>query len=281
VADVLVFLILSATALFGGSGPTEPSAANAMALLGTNGRTALVDQGGALQRQFQALGVPNMNVFTKLPSVQGYGSLISTIYDDSTGTHPQAALDPCRLADGTFSQLRLSAIAVASGQLSHNDIVTVPPAPNCRQAAPSATTHRYFGQLLHVATLSIHGRGGQPISAGPMDVTMIGATGAPVGPTLHESGANDVSITLPKHAPDAAGFEVTGTAVSIGDAKVTQVTPLTITYDVDSPMQEALDSSAWQLSDTVGTFSVFKAQSVKQSVWLTSPSNGTVSHVTD
>ncbi len=49
VADVLVFLIFSATALFGGSGPTEPSAANAMALLGTNGRTALVDQGGAQQ----------------------------------------------------------------------------------------------------------------------------------------------------------------------------------------------------------------------------------------
>jgi len=41
-----------------------------------------------------------MNVFTKLPSVQGYGSLISTIYDNSTGTHPQAAVDPCRLADG-------------------------------------------------------------------------------------------------------------------------------------------------------------------------------------
>jgi uncharacterized membrane protein len=89
VADVLVFLLFSATALFGGSGPTEPSSASATALLGTNGRTALVDQGGAHQSQFRALGVPNMNVFTKLPSVQGYGSLISTIYDNSTGTHPQ------------------------------------------------------------------------------------------------------------------------------------------------------------------------------------------------
>jgi uncharacterized membrane protein len=113
VADVLVFLLLSATALFGGSGPTEPSAANAMAIFGTNGRTALVDQGGAHQKEFQALGVPNMNVFTKLPSVQGYGSLISTNYDNSTGTHPQSAVDPCRLADGTFAQLRLSAIAVS------------------------------------------------------------------------------------------------------------------------------------------------------------------------
>ncbi len=150
-----------------------------------------------------------MNVFTKLPSVQGYGSLISTIYDDSTGTHPQAALDPCRLADGTFTNCgsRRSRWRPAVEPQRHR---AGAPAPNCRQAAPSATTHRYFGQLLHVATLSIHGRGGQPISAGPMDVTMIGATGAPVGPTLHESGANDVSITLPKHAPDGGRIRSDG-----------------------------------------------------------------------
>jgi hypothetical protein len=69
VADVVIFLVLSATALIGGSGTTEPSSANAMAILGNNGRFALVDQGGAHQKLYQSLGVPNMNVFTKLPSV--------------------------------------------------------------------------------------------------------------------------------------------------------------------------------------------------------------------
>jgi hypothetical protein len=44
-------------------------------------------------------------------------------------------------------------------------------------------------------------------------------------------------------------------------------------------MQEALDSSLWRLTNTVGTFSVFKAVTVKPTVWLTSPSSGTVSHV--
>ena len=278
-ADVLVFLIFSATAVFGGSGATEPSAANAMALFGTNGRTALVDQGGAHQRQFQALGVPNMNVFTKLPSVQGYGSLISTIYDDSTGTHPQSAVNPCRLADGTFAQLRLSAIAVSYAALSHNVKVLIPPAPNCRSAPPSATTHRYFGQLLHVSSLSIHGRGGRPVSSGPLYVTMIDAIGAPFAPTIREPSANDITIHLPAGLPEAAGFEVTGDAVSIGDARVTQVYPLKVTYDLNSPMQEALDSSSWHLTNTVGTFSVFKADTVKPSVWLTSYANATVSHV--
>jgi hypothetical protein len=281
VADVLVFLIFSATGLIGGTGPTEPSSANATALFGTNGRTAFVDQGGAHHLQFQALGVPNMNVFTKLPSVQGYGSLIATIYDDSTGTHPQSAVDPCRLADGTFAQLRLSAIAVSYGQLSHNVMVPVPPAPNCRMAPPAATTHRYFGQLLHVASVSLHGRGGRPVASGTVYLTLLDAKGRPVGPVLHELGGNNMTFTMHGRTSEAAGFELTGTAVSIGDARVTQITPLKITYDLNSPMQEALDTSFWRLSDTVGTFSVFKAAALKPSVWLTSSSNGTVSHVKD
>ncbi len=44
-------------------------------------------------------------------------------------------------------------------------------------------------------------------------------------------------------------------------------------------MQEALDTHQWRLTDTVGTFSVFKARTVKPSVWLMPSSNGTVSHV--
>jgi hypothetical protein len=241
-----------------------------------------VDQGGAHQHQFQALGVPNMNVFTKLPSVQGYGSLISTIYDDSTGTHPQAALDPCRLADGTFTQLRLSAIAVSYAQLSHNVIVPMPPAPNCRMAPPSATTKRYFGQLLRVAKVNLHGRGGRMVSSGTVYLSLIDAKGRPFGSVFHEPGASDMTFSVNGRTSEAAGFELTATkAVSIGDAEVTQVSPLKITYDLNSPMQEALDSSYWQLSDTVGTFSVFKALTVKSSVWLTSPSSGTISHLDD
>ncbi len=48
-----------------------------------------------------------MNVFTHLASVQGYGSLISNIYDNATGTHPQASLNACHLAEGMFVHLRL------------------------------------------------------------------------------------------------------------------------------------------------------------------------------
>ncbi len=44
-------------------------------------------------------------------------------------------------------------------------------------------------------------------------------------------------------------------------------------------MQEALDSSQWRLTDTIGTFSVFKATSVRPSVWLATGWTGSLSHV--
>ena len=278
--DVLVFLIFSATALFGGSGPTEPSAAHARAVLGTDGRTALVDQGGAHQNQFRALGVPNMNVFTKLPSVQGYGSLISTNYDNSTGTHPQAAIDPCRLADGTFAQLRLATLAVSYAQLSHNVIVSVPAAPNCRQAPPTTTAYRYFGQMLNVQVLTIHGRGGRRVAAGMVTVTLLGANGRSDGDVQREVGAANMIFPMPERTNDAAGFKLSAsTDISIGNAEVTQMSPVSVTYEVDSPLQEALDSSHWRLAQTIGTYSVFKAVTVRPTMWLTDPSLGTLTHV--
>ena len=240
--DLLVFLILSGTAVIGGTGTTEPSSAYATALLGSDGRTALVDLGGAHQYPFEALGTPNMNVFTKLPSVQGYGSLISTIYDNSTGTHPESAINACRLADGTFTQLRLSAIAVTYAALSHRVKVLVPPAPNCRQAPPSPVADRYFGRILRVRTVTLHGRGGHPVAKGQVDLTLLAWNGRGVGPVLHQVGANEMTFTIPEPTPKAAGFELTAkTDISIGDARVAQVAPYKVTYELNSPMQEALD----------------------------------------
>ena len=71
-------------------------ARTAQQLLGTNGRFALVDAAGAHTGIYRQLGEPNMNVFTHLASVQGYGSLISNLYDDATGTHPSGV--PQRLS---------------------------------------------------------------------------------------------------------------------------------------------------------------------------------------
>ncbi len=118
--DVVIFLVLAGSALIGGDVQTMPSRAYASAVLGTTGRSALIDENALHTNAYQMLGTPNMNVFTRLPSVQGYGSLESSTYDDATGTHPQAAISACRLADGTFAQLRLATVVVSSLNLGHN-----------------------------------------------------------------------------------------------------------------------------------------------------------------
>jgi hypothetical protein len=267
--DLVVFLLLSATAVFGGSGPTEPSRANAMDLFGNVGRTAMVDQGGAHSNYFHSLGLPNMNVFTKLPSVQGYGSLISTIYDDSTGTHPQSSLDPCRLADGTFTQLRLAVIAISSGQLAQSTLVHVPAVPNCKSAPPGPRADRYFGQILHVRTISLHGRGGQRVANGTVYFTLLDWNGRGVGKVQSETGANQMTFTIAGPSPKAAGFELSSKSpISIGDARVSETDASLPTYRLDSPYQEALDGYGWRLTDTVGTVSIFKATTVRAPVWL-------------
>ncbi len=267
--DLVVFLLLSATAVFGGSGATEPSRAGALALLGPRGRTAMVDQGGGHSNYFHSLGLPNMNVFTKLPSVQGYGSLISTIYDDSTGTHPQSSLDPCRLADGTFQQLRLSVIAISSGQLAQSTLVHVPPAPNCKSAPAGARANRYFGQILHVRTVTLHGRGGQLIAKGTVYFTLLDWNGRGVGKVQSETGANEMTFTPGGPSPKAAGFELSAKSpIAIGTALVSETDPALPRYQLNSPYQEALDGSGWRLAGTVGTVSIFKATTLRPAVWL-------------
>ena len=79
-----------------------------------------------------------MNVFTHMASVQGYGALVSDIYDNATGTHPQAMLNACHLADGTFTQLRLGAIAISSSELMLNTVLGPPVPTDLRAPAPRA-----------------------------------------------------------------------------------------------------------------------------------------------
>jgi hypothetical protein len=83
-----------------------------------------------------------------------------------------------------------------------------------------------------------------------------------------------------KRPVSAAGFELfSSSPSSMGDAQVQQLKPIRITYELNSPMQEALDSSQWHLAHTIGTFSVFRATNVRPSVWLDTFNGGTAGHV--
>jgi hypothetical protein len=277
-ADVIVFLLFCSSGLIGLDGPTEPSPASAMALLGTQGRTAFVDMNGVHLTTYEDLGFDNLDVFTKRPSVQGYGSLVSTIYDNATGTHPSAELDPCHLADGTFTQLRLSAIAISATQLSTGTSFSAPPSRTCVKLAPSTSTRRYFGQILDVHTVTISGLNGANVANGPVTLELLTGYGGGAFPPATMTGKNTMTFTF-NGGVKAAGFVVSARSdVSIHDATVTQEAPDSNGFRLDTPFQLALSTSWWHLSHTEGSFSVLTATHVKPDDWLGSPVGA--SHIT-
>ena len=270
-ADVIVFLLFCSSGLIGLDAPTEPSPASAIALLGTQGRTAFVDMGAAHLSAYEDLGFDNLDVFTKRPSVQGYGSLVSTIYDNATGTHPSAELDPCHLADGTFTQLRLSALAISATQLSARTRFSTPLSSTCVKLAPSTISRRYFGQILDVRTVTITGRNGANVANGPVTLQLLTGSGGGAQPPLTMAGKNSMTFTF-NGGVESAGFVVSARSdVSIHDATLTQAAPDSHGYRLDTPFQLALSTSSWHLSHTVGTFSVFTATHLRPADWLASP----------
>ena len=259
--DVVFFVVLCSTATLGEYGSTMPSRSSAVAILGDAGRFALVDTSGANERAFQALGEPNMNVFTGLASVQGYGSLISTIYDHSTGTHPQSSVYPCRLADGTFAQLRLNTIAISASMLSYNVRFHLPHTPNCRSPKPSNVAVRYFGRELAVRAITLGGPGAHVLSHGRMVLELFDKHGHALLPQVAVPDVNTTTLTLNFNTSRAAGFIIHSTReVTLRHVVIVPLDPSLPTYSLDTRFQEAIDSPQWHLSTVVGTYGVFHAK---------------------
>ena len=224
VADLVVFLLFTSNGLIGGQGPREASRAYAAQLISSNGRFALVDKSGAHTKVFRELGQPNMNVFTHMASVQGYGALVSNIYDNATGTHPQAWLNACHLQEGVFVPLRLAVVVIASGELMTptSEQSNVP--PFCEAVSPAPSVPRYFGQTLSVGSISLAGVNGRAISSSPITIKLLTSAGRTLTSPSWTMPSDTSTLTVKASAAtqDAAGFVVTSASgVSLGDAVVT------------------------------------------------------------
>ena len=266
--DVALFLLFCSTGIVGTNNPTEPSPTLALSLLGRQGRTALVDLVAAHSTVFNAMGLANLDVFTQLPSVQGYGSLISSIYDNATGSHPLAELNPCQLGDGTFTQLRLASIAIATQQLGEWVSQSSAPSSSCLKPVVRPATWRYFGQILNVRTVTITGYHDRSVSKGPLALQLLNGSGRPVGHPLHSSVVGHTITFLLNDSVLAGGLRLSGPqGVLVNDVTVSQGVGAR-SFRFDTPFQQALSTSAWRLSSTDGTFAVIKARHVLAPDWL-------------
>ncbi len=277
--DLVAFSLLTSTGLVGGSGPREASRAYAVSVLGSRGRFALVDYQGTHTESYRALGQPNMNVFTGLASVQGYGSLLATYYDAATGTHPQNWVDPCALARGDFAPLRLSTIVVATQLLAQPGTADTPRPSSCLGYRRAPRVTRAFGEVLDVASIALTAPAGHRLAAGELSVRFLSADGRPLAGTWRASGTGATVRVRAARPVEAAGLEVSAVGgVDVADLAVTTRAVHPGVFQLDSRFDFALSGPAWRLVATHDAYAVLRATHLAPRAWVQS-GTGRVTHV--
>ena len=292
VADIALLVLATSDLATRSTITLEPTHADAAAVVGTTGRFAIVQtsmfNGGAVTR----IGQPDLNAFSKAPSVQGYGSILGAVYAAATGTHTFDSMTGCALARGTFGQLRLATLLAVPSELARGLGATgsVPPAPppcsgvrGPRRAAPGgvqpAGTARQalylgFTTALSAVTLVVAGSGS---SAGPRTVRPEVAVVTPTG-----------AVRVPRQTMtrSAAGWTATFVRAQTADGIVVEHVPGTVSesstargtrgaWAFDGPLQAGLDTSVWRFTGTYGQLARFvRSVPVHPPVWLTHPAPG-------
>ena len=271
VADVLVFAVFCSEGFLSGRVNVEPSRTSAVAQLGAQGRFALVDPSGSDHYVFEDLGGGNMNVFTGLSSVQGYGSLIDQHYGAITDTHPLYGLDGCQLARGIYRQLRLSSVVISMDKLALLVTPTMSPAQPCVRLERATTTRRYFGAVIPVSTVTIRGPGTRRLATGAVTAQLLNAKGQPFGATISEPGSSTMSFDFSSRGERGAGVLITAASGALITSTTVQERGNSApSYQLNTTFELALSSSAWRLTATNGTLSYFRATSLRPSDWIAS-----------
>jgi hypothetical protein len=276
--DVALFLLAVSTVTVPTTVVLEPTRQPAAVVLGTGGRFALVDSQVSHTNTLSRVGQPDLNAFTRLASVQGYGSIVSAGYADATGTHTLDTLSACDLADGVFTQLRLSTLLAFPANLAPGVGRTgkaPPPRPACPGAPLPGTAHRrllYLGWPTTLTEATLVASGEVPGTATPA-VGVLGPHGAirwPATVVRRDAGGWSVRFARPQLA---AGIVVDGPARSISDTST--VGGIDGRWAFDGAFQDAVGTQGWRFTGTWdGVFARFVRVHVRGPVWLASPSPG-------
>ena len=263
--DVVIFCLYCGTGLIGGNAQTEPSRQDALALFGSTGRTLIIDHAGANTDAIQNLGIVDSNVFTGIPSVQGYGSLVSSQYSEITGTHPVAMANACNLGKGEFEQLNLSSVVIASQQLMTSMYPGIVLDPICLpQKWNVGTAKRYFGREMSVKSIRVEVTSSKNPTNEGMKLQMLSSSGAATGSTFvaNSSSSGTIEFSFPGSGATGAGFVLSSSSdFKLGDVLVTNTNTPSVTYQLNNSFQLAMASYPWIMTKTFGTLAVFRSVS--------------------
>jgi len=276
VADLGLFALSCSTGMFSGGQP-EPSRAESAAVVGTTGRFAIV--GAPFINAVSPISVTDINGLTNLDSVQGYGSILSGPYENATGTHLIASMDPCALAQGVFVPLRLSTLLVVPQVLAHQVGPSVEPIPlpACQAPRPGTATSRtwYLGQDLDLATVFLDGAARAKT---PPKVGVLGATGATSWPAERVSPSHTGWTVSFVHPVSATGIVVRGPARLISDTS-TVTTTGDARYALNGFFQDALGQTSWHPAGFWDGYARFRTDKIAPPVEVRGAPGATVRRV--
>ena len=276
----LAFFVLAVSTANPAPGSTlEPTRAEAAAVLGTTGRFAISDTVVSHVTQLTQIGQPDLNAFTRLPSVQGYGSILSEQYGAATGTHTLDTMDPCALATGVFNQLRLSTMLIFPSNLAPGlraDHAAPAPPAACPGAPLPGTARRrvlYLGWTTTLVAATVVTT--TPVPAGTrLRVGVLGPNGGTRWPDeVVQPTAGGWAVRFDRPTP-AAGLVIDGPARAISDTS-TVTGPRGNGWAFDGRFQNAVGVDGWRFTGTWdGTFGRFARTGVRPPVWLSHAAAG-------
>ena len=305
--DIGIFVALASYASAPASvlaGPTQQSAI-IKRLAGRVGRFALynpLQSNPTSDPQFlRRLGITDINILHRNPSVQGYGSIVDSTYAAATASHTFEDLNIARLPSETFNTLDLSVLVTPPVYL-----YTVLPNDAPIPVAPGEGVS-YFGRRVSGATVPSvppDAIGPLPLGAGtrstfqlgiPRDVARVDVVLAPGASTparlslrfASANGKKGASRLVPVRAGqahlvlarplDAAVLRVgdpTKTGTVIGAVVVTTKHPAERLL-LDGALQGLLLPPHWRYLSRIGPFVAYRNTETRGLAWLQPPSKHT------
>lgn len=260
VIDLAIFNLFCDVSFYQGQWPVRPDARTAAhTLMVGDGRTAMVDRTFSNYGAYLSLGATNTNVFTRIPSVQGYGSLVSRRYDDATKVHPLLGLDPCAVASGRTRQLDLRSILIARSSLSEPLTSTTVPVTECGPVDDGVYHTRAFGEALSIRSVTVTTNDtSRPLAVGLMAKNGNLAYRVVVRP----NATGRIEIEVPESAAPAYGIEVNSLSDTWGftlrHAEVT--TRDGIRLRLDEPFQIAMAQGDWTYVTTRDGYAQYRSE---------------------
>jgi hypothetical protein len=303
-ADVLVFTLLTTVTLAPGLTRSHPPARAASTtasapkttttptapvvplrdLVGS-GRFAIYDPGLYDGAELSALGVPDTNLLSETPSVEGYSSIVDSTYAQLTGSHQamgegQNVLDPEAIADGTLDQLDTTVLVTPPSYLTTSVRAGQAPAPGTigrRRLAPGQSTQWYLGTSLDATSITIPVRSPMSASTPPVRVGLVGGSGSTRW-TVPSVVAGELVVSL------AAPGDIVAVRVDAGATSI-DLDPPTVTtapgglYRADGELQDALVPPRWRFGGMDGAFAVFDDSMARAALTVAAPRNGSTAGV--